>query len=71
MRTAKQETLDLLDRLPDDVPMDTILAQLHFKAIVLRGLEQARRGEVVSQEEVKARLNKWIESSGQTRLTDI
>ena len=69
MKTAKQELSELLDRLPDDAPMDTLLAEMHFKASVLRGLEDARRGEVVSHEEVKARLNKWLESSGRERLS--
>ena len=69
MKTAKQELVELLERLPDDAPMDTLLAEMHFKAMVLRGLEEVRRGEVISHEEVKSRLNKWLESSGQTRLT--
>jgi hypothetical protein len=69
MKTAKQELLELLERLPDDVSMDTMLAEMHFKAIVLRGLEDAHRGDVVSQEEVRARLSKLLESSGRERLS--
>ncbi len=69
MKTAKEEALDLLERLPDDVSMDTLLAQLHFKASVLRGLAEASRGEGISHEEAKERLAKWLESSGRQRLS--
>jgi len=69
MKNARRELLDVLERLPDDAPLDTLLAELHFKASVLRGLDDARRGDVVSHEEVRSRLNKWLESSGRARLS--
>ena len=72
MKTAKQELSELLDRMPDDAPMDTLLAEMHFKASVLRGLAEAERGEGMSQDEVKERLRAWRTSSGRQRLfTDI
>jgi len=67
MKTAKQETQELLDRLPDDVSMDDLLHALKFKASVLRGLEQAERGEGITTEELKDRLRGWRESSGRQR----
>jgi hypothetical protein len=70
MKTAKEEALEVLERLPDDVSMDTLLANLHFKASVLRGLDQAHRGEGVPHEEVKRRLNAWLESSGLPKLSE-
>lgn len=70
MKSARQELIDLLERLPDDSPMDALLVELHFKASVLRGLEQAERGEGISHEEVKERLRAWRTSSGRQRLTD-
>jgi predicted transcriptional regulator len=60
MQTPKEATQQLLDVLPDDVSMDTIMAELYVKAKVLRGLDQAARGEFVSQEEAKKRLAKWL-----------
>ncbi len=71
MKTAKQELLELLERLPDDAPMDTLLAEMHFKASVLRGLEQAARGEGISHAELKDRVDAWRESSGRRKLSDI
>ncbi len=62
MKTAKQRLSELLDRMPDDASMDTLLSEMHFVASVLRGVEEAERGELVSHEEVKARLKRWLES---------
>ena len=60
MQTPKQTTRELLEVLPDDVSMETIMGQLYVRAQVLRGLEQAERGEVVTQEEAKQRLARWL-----------
>ena len=69
MKTAKQEVRDLLDRLPADVSMDTLLYELEFLAAIRRGLEDVENGRVVSQEEVEERVRGWRESSGQQRLS--
>ncbi|HLB23417.1 MAG TPA: hypothetical protein VJP07_04935 [Dehalococcoidia bacterium] len=60
MQTPKEATRELLEILPDDVSMETIMAELYVKAKVLRGIEQAERGEVVTQEEAKKRLSRWL-----------
>ena len=60
MKTAKQEALDLIKILPDDVPMETLVEELLFKASVMRGQEQADRGELLSSEEVRQRGAKWL-----------
>jgi hypothetical protein len=60
MKTAKEEALDLIDRLPDDVAMETIMEGLRFKAQVLHSLEQIEQGEGVDHEEAKRRLAKWL-----------
>ena len=44
MKTPNQEVLDLLDTLPGDVSMDTLLDTIRFKAKILRSLERADRG---------------------------
>ena len=70
MKTPKQEAFEILARLPDDVSFETLIAQLHFKASVLRGLAEARRGEGIPHEEVERRLEMWLESSGRQRLSE-
>ena len=41
-----------------------IVAELQFKLLVLRRRESARQGNVVSHEEAKRRLGRWLNSSG-------
>ncbi len=64
MKTAKQEALELIQKMPDEISMETILAELHFKLRVLKGIDQMERGEAVSHEEAKERLGRWLSSSG-------
>ena len=71
MKTAKEEALDLLDRLPDDVSMDTLVAELQFRASVLRGLAQADRGEGISHAELNDRIDAWQKSSGRQKPSKI
>ena len=63
-KTAKQEALDLIGKMPDEVSTQTILAELQFKMVVEERLEQVARGDVISHEEAKRRLSKWLDSSG-------
>jgi predicted transcriptional regulator len=64
VKTAKDTIRDVLDECPDDATMDEILYRLDFKAAVLRGMAQVRRGETVSQEEAEQRMTHWPESAG-------
>jgi hypothetical protein len=64
MKTPKQETIDLLDRLPDDISYETILAELLFKMQVLERGEAVDRGEFVSHAEAKKRLARWLNPNG-------
>jgi predicted transcriptional regulator len=69
MKTAKQELHDLIDQLPDDVSLDAALYDLQFKASVLRGLDEAARGEGISHDEAKQRLSQWLDSSGRQKFS--
>ena len=53
----------------DEAQMDTLLAEMQFKASVLRGSEQARRGEGISQAELEDRLERWRQSSERRNLS--
>lgn len=70
-KTPKQRLAELLERLPDDTPMENLLAEMHFLASLQRSTEDIERGDVMSHEEVRTRLNKWLESSGRERLAGI
>jgi predicted transcriptional regulator len=59
--TLKESVLDLIRRLPDDVTMDGILAELHFRQKVNKGLRQIEAGETIEHAEVKRRLGTWLD----------
>ena len=64
MTTAKQETLELVRTLPDDVPMETILEQLLLQAKLKESIDQADRGELIPHEQVLEDLARWRQSLG-------
>jgi predicted transcriptional regulator len=65
MISAKDEVLATIERLPADATMEDILSELHFKAKVLRGIEQAERGDVIPHSQVMEELEQWLKSIGQ------
>jgi predicted transcriptional regulator len=63
--STKVEALKLIEQMPDDVSLEDILYELYFRGRVERGLDQARRGETVSHEEVLKSVAPWLQSAGQ------
>jgi hypothetical protein len=60
MSTAKQDVELLLNKLPDDCSVEDIQYHLYVLDKVRRGLEDANSNGSLSQEEVEARLSKWL-----------
>ena len=58
--TAKEEILELMKQIPDDLTVDEALEQLQLLYDVQKGLEEARRGETVSHEEAKRMIEEWL-----------
>lgn len=56
MATAKESVQQTLDQLPDQASWDDIMYQLHVKQKIEQGLQAARDGRLISQEEAKRRL---------------
>jgi predicted transcriptional regulator len=51
----KSEMIRAIQDLPDDATVEDAMERLYFLAKIERGLEQAREGETISHEEIKAR----------------
>lgn len=60
MQTAKQEVRELLDQLPDDATVEDIQYHLYVLEKIRRGEERAKTEGTLTQDEVEARLRKWI-----------
>lgn len=64
MKTAKQEVLELLDALPEDIDLETIMGELYFKMQVRRGLDDIEHGRVIRDEEIEKEFGSWPDPSG-------
>jgi predicted transcriptional regulator len=58
--TAKQNVLEMIAKLPDDVSVEDIMSELYFRQKVDEGLRQLDAGEGVEHEEAIRRLGKWL-----------
>lgn len=61
MHTAKQDALDAIASMPDDARMEGIQYRLHLLERIRAGLEDVETGRIVSHEEVKAGLSRWLD----------
>jgi hypothetical protein len=57
MSTIKQQVVDLIQKLPDSVTLDQVMAELYFKMQVGEGLKQLDEGKGIAHEQVEQRLS--------------
>ena len=57
---TKHQIMKAIQDLPDDAEIGDALDRLYLLYKVEKGIRQADRGELLSQEEVLARMSKWL-----------
>ncbi len=57
---TKQQILKAIEGLPDDASVEDALERLYLLYKIERGLRQADRGELISQEEARLRMARWL-----------
>ena len=60
MKTAKDEVRKLLDRLPDTSSFEDIQYHIYVREKIEQGLEDVKKGRVLSQAKVERRMAKWL-----------
>ena len=60
MSIVKDEVTSLLERLPDDASIEDVQYHLYVIDKVRKGLESVERDGGLTQEQVEARLSKWL-----------
>lgn len=60
MKTAKDEVRKLLDRLPDNSSLEDIQYHIYVREKIEQGLQDVKKGRVLSQAEVERRMAKWL-----------
>lgn len=59
-QSVKDQILKAIQDLPDDATVESAMERLYLIYKIDQGIEQADRGQVVSQEEVKRRMEQWL-----------
>ena len=59
MQTAKQEALEAIQRLPDNVDTEEIIYRLYVLENIRRGQQDAAEGKTQSAEEVLKDIHSW------------
>ena len=60
MQSAKEEAIQLIRRLPDDITLDDIQYHPCVQQKVRRGMQDVEEGRVYSREEVEKRMKRWV-----------
>jgi predicted transcriptional regulator len=59
--TEKEQILKLIQEMPEDTTTDDVMEALYLREVVERGRADIAAGRVVTLEEAKKRLTKWLE----------
>ncbi len=60
MARIKQQVIQIIQSLPDNVTIDDIMAELYFKLQADAGLKELDEGKGIPHEEVEKRISKWL-----------
>lgn len=59
MQAAKQEALNIIDRMPDDSDMDEIMYRLYVLDKIRKGQQAVEQGKTITSEEVQREIDSW------------
>ncbi|MCL4457893.1 MAG: hypothetical protein M1147_05530 [Nitrospirae bacterium] len=59
MAIAKEVMTKVIQEQPEDASYDEIMRELAFERMIERGLEDLRKGRIISNEEVEQRIHSW------------
>jgi predicted transcriptional regulator len=57
---TKDKVLEAITNLPEEFSLDDLMDRLIILEKIERGLAEVAKGETVSQEEAKVKMNKWL-----------
>ena len=59
MQPVKQEALNTIEQLPEDVDMDEIMYRLYLIEKIRKGQQAVENNQTISHEEMKKEIDKW------------
>jgi len=60
-QNVKDEVISFIKRLPDDSTLEDIMYHLYVREKIFRGVEEADKGNKVTNEEAKKIMEQWFE----------
>ena len=60
MATIKDEVIEMIQKMPEDISVEDIMAELSFRYQVDQGLRQLDEGKAIPHEEIERRMAKWL-----------
>lgn len=57
----KNQIIEVLEKMPDEISIGDLIAELSFREKLGKGLQQAAEGKVMSHDEAKQKLSKWLD----------
>ena len=57
LTSVKNDVIEMIQKLPDEVDHDDIMAEIYFKQKVDKSLKQIDEGKVIPHEEVRERIS--------------
>lgn len=60
MKGVKQQVIQMIETLPEEITVDDIMAELYFRQQVDAGLRELDEGKWIPHEEVEKRLSRWL-----------
>ena len=59
MEILKQKMTEVIQAQPDDASYEEIMRELALERMVVRGLEDSRKGHTITNEEMEHRIRTW------------
>ena len=59
MQSVKERMAKVVDQQPDDASYEEIIKELAFERMVIKGLEESRQGQTISNEKMKKKISNW------------
>ena len=59
MATVKKRMTEVIQSQPDDASYEESMRELAFERMIERGLEDSRKGRVISNDEMEHRIRTW------------
>lgn len=59
MATVKEKLVEVVQAQPDDASYEEIMRELAFERMIERGMEDVRKGHLISNQDMERRIGTW------------